>query len=678
MNSQKKLAEPAQYLKGVGPAKKKLLSKIGVYSVLDFLFYPPYDYEDRTKILNISNIREGEKATFILKIGRISEHRTKNGRKILSAVAYDEYGSITLTWFFFSKYLHNLLKPGKIYFVYGAVEFYRGEFQITHPELIPYEEGIKNKDKILPVYHLTEGITQNYLRKEIKKLFEQYGEYIEEYYPDEFLEKYALVDIKTAVKNLHFPDSLEIVPLVKKRFAFDEFFSFNYIMEKRKKKRSNIIKKPYVIKYEIEKKFLDSIPFLLTNAQKRVISEIKTDFCSKKMMYRLVQGDVGSGKTIVAAYALYVATKNGYQAVFMAPTSILAKQHYEKIKTYLKPLDIKMKLLIGSTKEKEKKEIIEEAMEGKIDIIIGTHALFYERVKFKKLDLVIIDEQHKFGVEQRKALQNKGENPHYLIMTATPIPRTTALVFFGDTDISVIDELPGGRKPIKTVIRYEKDLPRIFSFIKEEIKKEHQIYVVYPLIEENEKLDLKSAEKMFTEYQKIFGKENVGLLHGKMSDEEKETIMTNFKENKIKILVSTTVIEVGVDSPNATVLIIEHPERFGLAQLHQLRGRVGRNSLQSYAILLISKKLSPETMARLKEFAKTTDGFKIAELDLKYRGSGELLGKQQHGIFNFKFSTLSENKELFLKTKKIVKKVSNQTKCDEIALLYFPFYQDSE
>ncbi len=669
-----------QYIKGVGPKNSEKLNRLDVNSVLDLLYYIPYDYEDRRNIKKTTEAEIGQSQSFIVQIGDISSYRTRRGKKIYSVFAYDNYGSITLTWFNNPKYLFKKIDKDKYYFVFGEVKVYGKELQIAHPEIVEYEKGLKQIKTMLPVYHLTEGLTQNYLRKIISRALDEYLDRIEDFYPSKFKKKHDLCSLADAIEDIHFPENKNVKNKAYKRLIFDEFLAFNYIMENRKKDRKKIQKEPYNINKQIKNKFLANLPFELTDAQKKVIKEIETDLESTDLMYRLLQGDVGSGKTVVAAYLIYLAYYNDKQSAFMAPTTILANQHYENIKNYLEPLGVSIGLITGSISEKKKKKIIKQTRDGEIDLLIGTHALIYDRVEFAELDLVLIDEQHKFGVKQRKELQNKGNDPNYLIMTATPIPRSTALVYYGDTEISVIDEMPAGRKDIKTGIRFEKDRMKMYEFLKEEIDKNNQVYVVYPLIEENDELDLKSAESMYEEFVDYFKESKVGLLHGKMDDTRKRDIMRKFSNNKISILVSTTVIEVGVDSPNATVLVVEHPERFGLAQLHQLRGRVGRSNKQSYCILFVSNKVNEETFERLKKLTKTNDGFKIAKMDLKDRGSGKLLGKMQHGALDFKIGQVFENRKTFLETKKIAQKMIKHEKkywnYEKFCSIYFPESQN--
>lgn len=669
------LTTEVQFVKGVGPKVAQLLAKLGIRTVAHLLLYLPYDYEDRRSVCTLSSVRPGMSQSFIVRIGSFSTHRTRSGRSITSALAYDNTGAIELTWFNAPKYLQKSINHDENYFLFGKPEFYNNSLQIPHPEITPYEKGMEKTATLLPVYGLTEGLTQNQLRTIMRNALETFVPHTD-FYPHEFRERHRVIEITAALHGIHFPENDEVVAQARRRMVFDEFLSFNYLMAERKNRREVIHVTPYTVRSEREQHFRAGLPFSLTDAQERVIHDIQKDLCAGIMMYRLIQGDVGSGKTVVAAYAMFAACYNGMQAALMAPTSILAQQHFEKIYALLSPLGVKIRLLIGATKKKEKEAIRKELLEGTCDVLIGTHAVIVENVQFNRLGLVVVDEQHKFGVEQRKKLQDKGENVHYLVMTATPIPRTTALVYFGDTDISVIDQLPAGRKPIKTVVRFEKARFQLYEFIKKEIAAGHQAYAVYPLVEDSDTVDLKSAQTMFNEFCEYFGTHTVALLHGKMTAQEKNDVMERFKHKEIHVLVATTVIEVGVDSPHASVLIIEHPERFGLAQLHQLRGRVGRSDIQSYCVLLVSNYIPKETLARLNEFASVDDGFRIAELDLEYRGGGKMLGKQQHGEAGFRIGSIVRDKEIFYETKTIAEKMRIVEKrywdYDAVARWYFP------
>ncbi len=676
MNTPHRLSHTeVKFVKGVGPKVAALLEKLGIRTVFDLLIYLPYDHEDRRNITTVASVRPGVSQTFIVKIGGFSTHRTRSGKKILSALAYDNTGTVEIVWFHAPAYIEKSIDHDAVYYLFGKADYYNGSVQIAHPEITPYGTGDEQFATLLPVYGLTEGITLNMLRKIMRTALDTFGA-VSDYYPQEFSAHHSLSDLAEAIRCCHFPKDGTEKFTARKRIVFDEFLSFNYLMAKRRANRAVVRVTPYTVKAAEEKRFRDMLPFTLTNAQERVIVDIQKDLLSGGMMYRLIQGDVGSGKTAVAAYAMYAAFYNGKQSALMAPTSILAEQHYAKIAALLSPLGVTVRLLIGATKKKDKEAIREELINGTCHVLIGTHALIVENVQFADLGLTVIDEQHKFGVEQRKKLQSKGENVHYLIMTATPIPRTTALVYFGDTDISIIDELPAGRKPIKTVVRFEKSRGKLYDFIKDEIAKGYQTYAVYPLVEDSDTIDLKSAQSMYEEFVAHFGAHDVGLLHGKMAAAEKHAVMERFTKKDIHILVATTVIEVGVDSPHATVLVIEHPERFGLAQLHQLRGRVGRSDIQSYCVLLVSKMLPVETMQRIHEFAETEDGFKIAEMDLEYRGGGKMLGTHQHGEAGFRIGSIVYDKEVFFETKSIAEKMLAAEKrywdYDAVAQLYFP------
>ncbi len=669
------LTTEVQFVKGVGPKLALLLGKLGIRTVAHLLLYLPYDYEDRRTISTISGVRPGIFQTFIVKIGGFSTHRTRSGRSITSALAYDNTGTIELTWFNAPKYLTARIHHEENYFMFGKADFYNNSLQIAHPEITPYEKGTETTATLLPVYGLTEGLNQNHVRAILRNALDTFLPKTD-FYPHEFCERHRVISIVDALRQIHFPENDELLHHARRRLVFDEFLSFNYLMAERRSRREIIRVSAYIVENEKETAFREKLPFTLTDAQERVIADIQKDICSGMMMYRLIQGDVGSGKTVVAAYAMFAAWYNGKQAALMAPTSILAQQHFIKIHTLLTPLGVNVRLLIGATKKKEKEEIREALIGGTCDVLIGTHALIVEQVAFAKLGLVVVDEQHKFGVEQRKKLQDKGENVHYLVMTATPIPRTTALVYFGDTDISIIDQLPAGRKIIKTVVRFEKSRFQLYEFIKKEITAGHQVYAVYPLVEDSDTVDLKSAQTMYTEFADNFGKDDVALLHGKMTAQDKNDVMERFLRKEIHVLVATTVIEVGVDSPHASVLVIEHPERFGLAQLHQLRGRVGRSDIQSYCVLLVSNYIPKETLARLNEFSSVDDGFRIAELDLEYRGGGKMLGKQQHGEAGFRIGSIVRDKEIFYETKTIAEKMRTVEKrywdYDAVARWYFP------
>ncbi len=656
------LRKPVQFLKGVGPGIAKKFSKKGIHIIEDLLFFLPRDYEDRRKVIPIGNLMEGQRAVVF---GEILKSGTAffSKRKIFEAYITDGTGFLTLKWFNYNeKVWRKLLAPGKNIYAVGEISRFGRSLEMIHPEII--EEGDEEKialeiGHIVPIYSSVEGVSEKYFRKIMKNAVEDYVDLLDNYIPADILKRRKLVPINIAVKNLHFPEADENIWILKreesiyhKSIAFDEFFFLELALALRKGKIKKECGIAFNVKSKLVEAFLKKLPFELTSAQKRVIEEIKQDMAKSLPMNRLIQGDVGCGKTVVAFIAALIAIDNGYQVALMAPTEILAEQHYHSFRQYAQLMGIHTALLTGGIPLSKKREIYHGLSTGYINFVIGTHALFQEKVDFKKLGLIIIDEQHRFGVLQRAALRDKakGVTPDTLVMTATPIPRTMALTIYGDLDLSVIDEMPKGRKPIITRLFLDYNRGKAYEAVKEELKKGHQAYVILPLIEESEKLDLK-AVTTHGEYlqKKVFPEYKVGILHGKMSSYEKEKIMHAFKRGDIHILVSTTVVEVGVDVPNATVMVIEHAERFGLSQLHQLRGRVGRSEFQSYCFLIAYKvSIESEAFKRLQVLCKSNDGFKIAEEDLKLRGPGEFLGTKQSGYLEFKKADLVKDYEILL------------------------------
>lgn len=624
------LDKEIQYIKGVGPKKADKMSRLGIFTIKDALYYFPRQFEDRSIEKSIINLNDGEKVTIKGKILKISNKRV-NRLDITEFIVDDTTGKIILI-FFNKYYLKNTFRVNDVVRVFGTVkksDFGRIEM---HNCEIEYEKMAKNVGAILPVYPLTNGVTNKDVMGVIRNIFDTSEIKIKEYLPREIVEKYRLCDINFAIKSMHFPNERESVKIAMYRLIFEEllFMQLGLFSIKSGNKTSSGINFSKSEKLSLLEK---KLPFVLTKSQKKALNDILFDMESNRVMNRLIQGDVGSGKTVVAQLALANCAYNGYQGAYMAPTEILAKQHFESFLDFFKKTEINIEIITGSTTKKNYDRIISELEDGKIDILIGTHSLIEDRVKFKNLGLVITDEQHRFGVRQRGKLSSKSSNPDVLVMTATPIPRTLALILYGDLDISIIDELPPGRKPIETIAIQKRNREKLYkNNIRKEIEKGHQVYVVCPLVEESEVLQVNSATEVYEQLKYSYFEDlSVGLLHGKMKNKEKDEVMDLFKNREIDILVSTTVIEVGVNVPNATVMIIENAERFGLAQLHQLRGRVGRGKDQSFCALIYDSK-SDICKERMSIMENSNDGFKIAEKDLEIRGPGDFFGTRQHGL----------------------------------------------
>lgn len=636
------LESSVQYIKGVGPKRAARLKKLNINNIRDLFYFIPRDYEDTSEFVSLRDAILGEKSSHRVEVsGNPTVLRPRGKLTILKVPVNDESGSAHLTWFN-QEYLKNGFRIGQKLVINGKANRSGMELQIMNP--VWEDAGKINKvGNINPVYPLTEGITNNQIAKILEFLLEEYIYLIEEFIPIELKNKFNLLSIQQALVNIHFPENIKMLEKSQKTLAFQELLTLQLgLFSIKNNNLSN--KQATIFKKSIETpelyNFKDSLPFKLTKAQAKVFCEIENDMESDKQMNRLVQGDVGSGKTIVAILAMFKAYLSGYQSVMMAPTEILARQHYEALSELFGKSDLKFELLVGSLKQKEKTRILEDLKEGKIDILVGTHAIIQDGVDFNNLGLAITDEQHRFGVKQREVLGQKGNNPDILVMTATPIPRTLALIIYGDLDISIIDELPPGRKAIETFAVGSDLIDRMNVFIKKQIEEGRQAYIVCPLIEENETMKVISAEELYVEFKdNIFKEYSVGLLHGKMKTEEKDQIMNDFKENKIQILVSTTVIEVGVNVPNSNIMGIYNAERFGLAQLHQLRGRVGRGEHQSYCILINESK-SKSSLERMRILQRSNDGFEISEKDLELRGPGEFFGTRQHGIPELKVANL--------------------------------------
>ncbi len=652
-----KLLQDIKFLPGVGPKKAEILqSELGIYTFNDLLYYFPYKYVDRTRFYKIRDVNGNMPHVQI--IGKISVlQKTGEGHKArLNGVFTDGTGSLDLVWFKGIKWVMKNLKKDVPYVLFGKPSLFNGRVNVVHPELDEYKEGEQTTaGAIQAFYNTTEKMKKNYLSsKAILKLQMNLAPVarseISETMPAWFVQKFKLMPLREALYFIHFPDSNERLRKAQFRLKFEELFYIQLKILSLKSNRTQKFKGHVfqVIGDKFNSFYHKCLPFEMTGAQKKVIREIRRDVGSGHQMNRLLQGDVGSGKTLVALMCMLMALDNGTQASLMAPTEILATQHYKTLQEMLAPLHLNVRLLTGSTKTKDRKIIHGELLDGTLDILIGTHALIEAKVAFKNLGLVVIDEQHRFGVAQRAKLWQKNTiPPHVLVMTATPIPRTLAMTVYGDLDVSIIDELPPGRKPVKTMHFYDNKRKRMFQFIREEIRKGRQVYFVFPLIEESEKLDYKNLESGFETIKKVFPEYHIGMVHGRMKPAEKDEEMMRFKNRETQILVSTTVIEVGVDVPNASVMVIESAERFGLSQLHQLRGRVGRGADQSYCILMSSYKLSKESTIRLETMVRTTDGFEIAETDLKLRGPGDMEGTQQSGLgFNLKIANISRDGEL--------------------------------
>ena len=689
MSAQRDPDSPIQYLPKIGPKRAEALAELGIKTVRDLLYYLPFGYLDLSAVETIGNLRGLiDSGRWITVIGTVATSSLlgRPPRQRLAVVLGDETGKVQLVFFRAVHYFKKAFTEGETLAVSGRVTGYRGKPQLVHPSIDRIDPavgegagGFLHTGGIVPKYRSSGEMKDarlhvKGLREIMKSAVDGYVDAIGETLPAGLAEKLSLISIQSALRSIHFPESKETLELARRRLKFDELFTMQLLLALR---RSHVKVGTGGIIFEtrskLARKLVDSLPFRLTVAQTRVINEIAADMSSPKPMNRLLQGDVGSGKTIVALIAMLIAVENGYQAAFMAPTEILAEQHFLSLKSFLNDLPVTARLLIGGQKARLREDVLEDVRRGSAQIVIGTHALIQESVEYARLGLAVVDEQHRFGVAQRVALAGKGKaegeiapRPDILVMTATPIPRTLSLTVYGDLDVSVIDEIPSNRKPVRTFVKFESERNSVYRFIGEHLGKGRQAYIIYPLIEESEKLDLKAATESYeTLKTTVFKERRVGLIHGRMTTEEKDAVMGAFKEGKLDVLVSTTVIEVGIDIPNAVVMVIEHAERFGLSQLHQLRGRVGRGAEQSFCLLLapdwmrspLSKASATadlygnedekqKAIRRLSTMLETHDGFRIAEIDLEMRGPGDFFGTRQSGLPELQIANLATDKEL--------------------------------
>ena len=660
---------PISSVHGVGPRTAQLLAKKNLTTIEDFLYFLPRRYEDRRIVNRITETVPGIIQTVSGKI-TLADIRFYGRRKIFEVTVDDGHGILIAKWFKGREaFLRGTFKPGKRIILTGKVSGFPFQREMIHPDfeiVDDNEDQLLHFKRIVPIYSETEGLHQKTLRRIMWHVLRDYAPLLESHIPEKISRKHGLMSIRDAIRQVHFPDVDQEIESYQesrsdahKSLIYDEFFFFQLGMALRK--RGELLEQGIAFQAggEMLKRFYQALPFSLTQAQQRVISEIQQDMTSGRSMNRLLQGDVGSGKTIVAMAAMIIACENGYQAAMMAPTEILAEQHYRNLKIWSEKVGLKIELLTGSQKAAEKRQLQEQLLAGNIDIAIGTHALIQEGVVFRNLGLAVVDEQHRFGVIQRSMLRKKGMVPDVLVMTATPIPRTLAMTVYGDLDVSVIDEQPPGKKEIRTKVFSESQRNRVYEIIRREAKKGHQIFIVYPLVAESENLDLKDATRMAEHLQKeIFPEFRIGLIHGRMKGADKEQVMEAFIRKQVQILVSTTVIEVGIDIPKASLMVIEHAERFGLSQLHQLRGRVGRRDIQSFCILLVQHRRSDDARKRLRIMEQTNDGYRIAEEDLIIRGPGEFMGTRQAGLPDFRVANIIRDSHIL-----------NQARIDAFALV---------